>query len=156
MSQNEELPLLGGIFIFLQSTGIATQLQPSNWAEFWGNIRDNSLTHVMDEAIAGDAQVDLLFTNKEGQTGVMIVNSSFSNSDQEAEELMIPCRGKKASSRLQILGSRGAELSLFKQLVRVTQWEAVVKGKGACKSWQVFKSNLLKNVRSQIPGKETD
>lgn len=124
MSQNQELPLLGEIFIFLQSTGIATQLQPSNWAEFWGSIRNNSLTHVMDEPIAGDAQVDLLFTNNERLTGEMIVNSSFSNSDQETEEFTIPWGGKKASSRLQILGSRRPELSLFKQLVGVTQRRA--------------------------------
>lgn len=61
------------------------------------------------------------YSLKKELTGEMIINSSFGFSDHKTEEFEIPPGGKKVSSRLQTLGSRRAEFSLFKKLVGVTQ-----------------------------------
>lgn len=48
----------------------------------------------MDEIIAGDAQVDLLFTNKDKLIGEIIIDGSFGCGGYEMEEFKIP-RGEK-------------------------------------------------------------
>jgi len=62
---------------------------------------------VTDEAIAGDEQVDLLFTDEEELSEELIMNTSFGCSDHETEEFKIHQGGKRAISKLQTLGSEG-------------------------------------------------
>ena len=72
----------------------------------------------MDEAIAGDAQVDLLFTNKDKLIGEIIIDGSFGCSDHEMEEFKIPRGGKR---KRQVAGYRSWALEM-KSLAYSRNW----------------------------------
>lgn len=63
----------------------------------WGGVRDNSLIQEMDRA---NAQVGVMFTNRDRLIWNTIISGSFGCSDHEMEKLKIPRGEKVASSTL--------------------------------------------------------
>ena len=86
----------------------------------------------------------VLLMTSEQLVGDVIINDRLGCSDHEIAELKILRGVKKASSRTQVPNFKKVDFSLFRELGSIIWWKAVLKGKGAHESYQIFKDSLLK------------
>ena len=69
------------------------------------------------EPTRGGAPLDLLFTNREGLVGDVMVRSCLGQSDHEMVEFSILGEARKGASKTAVLDFRRADFELFKTLV---------------------------------------
>ena len=86
--------------------------------------------------------MDLVLTNAESFRDVKI-GGSLGCSDHALVEFVIWRNAGLAKSRVCTLNFRRANFWLLKKLLSGILWEAVLKGMGTEKSWQLFKDTLL-------------
>lgn len=70
------------------------------------------------------AQLDLLFVNREGLAGDVLVGGSFMRSDHEMTEFLFPEETKRMISKTATL-----DFGLFRDLVDRISWKTVLKGR---------------------------
>ncbi|XP_009703908.1 PREDICTED: GA-binding protein alpha chain-like, partial [Cariama cristata] len=77
----------------------------------------------------GGALLDLLFVNREGLVGDVMVSGLLGHSDQEMLAFSILGEVRRATSRTSTLEFRRADFSLFRRLIDSVPWETFLKDK---------------------------
>jgi len=94
-------------------------------------VEDNFLTQLVSELTGGGASLDLLFTNREGLVGDVVVGVCLGRSDHEMIESTVQNEVKRGASKTTTMDFRRADFGLFRTLVERVPWERVLKGKGS-------------------------
>ena len=93
-------------------------------------MEDNSLTQLVSKPTRGGASLDLLFTNREGLVGDVVVGGCLGLSDHEMIEFTVLGEVNKGVSKTTTVDFRRADFGLLRTLVESVPWEKVLKGKG--------------------------
>jgi len=101
------------------------------------------------------AMLDLVLTNKEGLVGNVKLKGSFGCSDHEMVKFKIPRAARRVRSKLATLDFRRADFGLLRDLLGRILWDKPREGRGAQKSWSVFKDHLLQSQERCIPTKKS-
>ncbi|GAB0186634.1 hypothetical protein GRJ2_001128700 [Grus japonensis] len=112
---------------------------------------DNFLTQLVSETTREGAPLDLLFVNREGLVGNVMVGGHLGHSHHEMIEFLILGEVKRRVSRTATLDFQRADFGLFRRLVDRVPWEAVLKGKGVQEGWTFFKKEILKVQEQVVP-----
>jgi len=86
--------------------------------------------------------LDLLFTNREGLVGDVVVRGHFGLSDHEMIEFLVRGEVKRGASRTATMDFRRADFGLFRMLVQRVPCGRVLKGKGVQEGWTFFKEEV--------------
>ena len=89
-----------------------------------------------------------MVTNASEFVGDVKIRGSLGCSDDALVELMLLGIMK---SIVRTLNFRRANLQLFKEIVRRTPWETVLRDRGTEQSWQVFKDVFHREQELSIP-----
>ncbi|KAM9600796.1 uncharacterized protein ACIBXB_004039 [Morphnus guianensis] len=92
-------------------------------------VEDNFPTQPVGEPTRGRALLDLLFTNREGLVGSVMVRGRLGLSDREMIEFSILGEARKGVSKATAMDFRRANFGLFEAPVERVPWETVLKGK---------------------------
>ncbi|KAM9590888.1 uncharacterized protein ACIBXB_005928 isoform 1-T2 [Morphnus guianensis] len=114
-------------------------------------VEDNFLTQLVGEPTRGGALLDLLFTNREGLVGGVMVGGCLGLSDHEMIEFSILGEARKVASKTTTMDFWRANFGLFRTLVERVPWETVLKGKGVQEGWTFFKKEILMAQDQAIP-----
>ncbi|KAF1501108.1 hypothetical protein FQV17_0014956, partial [Megadyptes antipodes antipodes] len=114
-------------------------------------VEDNFLTQLVSEPTRGGASLDLLFTNREGLVGDVVVGGRLGLSDHEMVEFSILGEVRRGASKTATMNFRRADFGLFRTLVERVPWETVLKGKGVQEGWTFFKKEVLKAQEQAVP-----
>ncbi|KAM9590819.1 uncharacterized protein ACIBXB_005874 [Morphnus guianensis] len=114
-------------------------------------VEDNFLTQLVGEPTRGGASLDLLFTNREGLVGDVVVGGRLRLSDHEMIKFSILGEVRKGVSKTTTMDFRRPNFGLFRTLVERVPWETVLKGKGVQEGWTFFKKEILKAQGQAIP-----
>ena len=85
-------------------------------------VEDNFLTQLVGEPTRGGALLDLLFMNREGLVGGVMVGGRLGLRDHEMIEFSILGEAKKVVSKTTTMDFRRANFGLFKALVERVPW----------------------------------
>ena len=96
------------------------------------------MSQVLGEPTRKDALLDLLFVNREGLVGDVVVGGCLGHSDHKMVEFKLVSVMREKDSRVATLGFRRAN---FKPFSRVP-WESASEGLGVHECWSVFKKHL--------------
>ncbi|PKU48935.1 adaptin ear-binding coat-associated protein 1 [Limosa lapponica baueri] len=118
---------------------------------FLERVRDNFLTQLVREPTREGALLDLLFVNREGLVGDVMVGGCLGYSDHEMIEFLILREARRGVSRTAIMCFRSADFGLFKSLLDRVPWEAALKGKGVQEGWRFFREEVLKAQEQAVP-----
>ncbi|KAK4827172.1 hypothetical protein QYF61_015134 [Mycteria americana] len=119
-----------------------TAVMSRSW-NFLKFVGDDFLSQVLSEPTRKDALLDLLFVNREGLVGDVMVGGCLGHSDYEMVEFKIFSVMRKKDSRVATLDFRRGNLKLFRELFSRVPWESAVEGLGVHECWSVFKNHLL-------------
>ena len=111
-------------------------------------MEDNFLTQLVSEPTRGDVSLSLLFTNREGLVGDVVVGGRLGLSDHEVIEFLIHGEVRRGISKTTNTDFWRADFGLLRTLVKRVPWETVLKGKGVQEGWAFFKKEVL-NAREQ-------
>ncbi|GAB0208240.1 mitochondrial enolase superfamily member 1 [Grus japonensis] len=114
-------------------------------------VEDNFLTQLVSEPTRGGASLDLLFTNREGLVGDVVVRGRLGLSDHEMIEFSIHGEVRRGVSKTTTMDFQRADLGLLRTLVERVPWDTVLKGKGVQKGWAFFKKEVLKVQEQAVP-----
>ncbi|KAJ7423524.1 hypothetical protein WISP_33455 [Willisornis vidua] len=93
-------------------------------------IKDNFLLQLVNEPTRGGALLDLLFTNREGLVGDVVVRGCLGHSDYEIREFSILRDARRAINKTSALDFRRADFGLFRRQVQSVPWETTLGGTG--------------------------
>jgi len=93
-------------------------------------VEANFLTQLVSEPTRGCASLDLLFTNREGLVGGVVVKGHLGLSDHEMIEFSVRGEVKRGASKTAAMDFQRADFGLFRTLVERVPLERVLKGKG--------------------------
>ncbi|KAJ7427992.1 hypothetical protein WISP_02289 [Willisornis vidua] len=110
---------------------------------FLESIEDNSLLQLVNEPTRGGAPLDLLFTNREGLVGDVVVRGCLGHSDHEIIDISILRDVRRAINKTSTLDFRRADFGLFRRLVWSIPWETTLENKGVREGWTYFKKEVL-------------
>ncbi|KAK4832989.1 hypothetical protein QYF61_027013 [Mycteria americana] len=102
------------------------------------------LTQLVSEPTREGAPLDLLFANREGPVGDVMVGGRLGHSDYEMIEFLILGEVRSGVSRTATLDFQREDFGLFRSLVDRVPWEVVMDGKGVQKGWTFLKKEILK------------
>ncbi|KAK4826886.1 hypothetical protein QYF61_012074 [Mycteria americana] len=91
-------------------------------------VEENFLTQLVSEPTREGAPLDLLFVNREGLVGDVMVGGCLGQSDHEMIEFSILGEVRRGVSRTATLDFQRADFGLLRRLVDRVPWEAVLKG----------------------------
>ncbi|GAB0202630.1 hypothetical protein GRJ2_002728600 [Grus japonensis] len=114
-------------------------------------VEDNFLTQLVSEPTREDASLDLLFTNREGLVGDVVVGGCLGLSNHEMIEFSIHGEVRRGISRTATMDFWRADFGLLRTLVERVPWETVLKGKGVQEGWAFFKKEVLKAQEQAVP-----
>ena len=118
---------------------------------FLGCVEGNFLTQLVSEPSREGVLLDLLFANREGLVGDVMVGGRLGHTYHEIIELSILGEVRRGVSRTATLDFWRADFGLFRGLVDRVPWEAVLKGKGVQEGWTFFKKGIFKAQEQAIP-----
>ncbi|GAB0176377.1 hypothetical protein GRJ2_000102900 [Grus japonensis] len=107
-------------------------------------VEDNFLTQLVSEPTREGTPLDLLFANREGLVGDVMVGGCLGHSDHEMIEFSVLREVRRRVSSIVTLDFQRVDFGLFRSLVDRVPWEAVLKGKGVQEGWTFFKNEILK------------
>ena len=139
--------VLMGDFNFLDINWEYDTAVTSRSGKFLKIIGNNSLSQVRREPTRKDALLDLLFVNREGLVGNVMVGGCLGHSDHEITEFKIASVMRKKDSIVSTLDFRRAKFKLFSRV----PWDSAVEGSGVHECWSVFKKHLLEVQEQAIP-----
>lgn len=114
-------------------------------------VEENFLTQVVGEPTRGGDSLDLLFTNREGLVGDVVIGGRLGLSDHEMIKFSILGEVRKGVSKTTTMDFRRANFGLFRTLVERVLWDTVLKGKGVQEGWTFFKKEVFKAQEHAIP-----
>lgn len=138
--------VLMGDFNFLDINWEYDTAVTSRSGKFLKIIGNNSLSQVRREPTRKDALLDLLFVNREGLVGNVMVGGCLGHSDHESTEFKIASVMRKKDSIVSTLDFRRAKFKLFSRV----PWDSAVEGSGVHECWSVFKKHLLEAQEQAI------
>ena len=106
-------------------------------------MEDCFLTQLVREPTRGSAPLDLLFTNREGLVGDVVVGNCLGQSDHEMVEFSILGKVRKGISKNAVLDFWRADFELFRMLVGKVPWKVVLKSRGVQEGWALLKKEIL-------------
>jgi len=112
---------------------------------------DNFLMQLVSEPTRGGASLDLLFTNREGLMGDVVVRGQLGLSNHEMREFSVRGEVKRRSSKTTIMDIQRADFGLFRTLVERVPWDKVLKGKGVQAGWTFFREEVLQAQEQAVP-----
>ena len=139
--------VLMGDFNFLDINWEYDTAVTSRSGKFLKIIGNNSLSQVRREPTRKDALLDLLFVNREGLVGNVMVGGCLGHSDHEIIEFKIVSVMRKKDSIVSTLDFRRAKFKLFSRV----SCDSAVEGSGVHECWSVFKKHLLEVQEQAIP-----
>lgn len=105
----------------------------------------------MSEPTREGALLDLLFVNRKGLAGNVVVGGCFRHNDHEMTESTVAGEVKSGVSRTATLDFQQADLGLFQRPVDRVPWEAVLKGQVVQEGQTLLKREVLKVQEQNIP-----
>jgi len=114
-------------------------------------VEDNFLTQLVNEPTRGGASLDLLFTNREGLVGDVVVRGCLGLSEYEIIEFSVRGEVKRGASKTTTMDFQRADFGLFRMLVERDPWERVLMGKVVQAGWTFFKKEVLKAQEQAVP-----
>ncbi|TRZ07325.1 hypothetical protein HGM15179_019139 [Zosterops borbonicus] len=112
---------------------------------------DNFLSQLVGELTRGDTMLHLLFTNRDGLVGDVVVGGQLGQSDHEITEFSIFGEIRRYINKTFTLDFRRADFGLFKRLIQRVPWEEALKNKGVQESWVLFKTEFLRAQEQTVP-----
>jgi len=106
-------------------------------------VEDNFLRQLVSEPTRGGALLDLLFTNREGLVGDVVVGGCLGLSDHEIIVFSVRGEVKRGARKTTTMDFWRADFGLFRMLVERVPWERVLKGKGVQAGWTFFKEDRI-------------
>uniref|UniRef100_A0A8B9UU32 Reverse transcriptase domain-containing protein n=1 Tax=Anas zonorhyncha TaxID=75864 RepID=A0A8B9UU32_9AVES len=143
--------VLVGDFNFSDISWKHNTAQRKQSRRFLESVEDSFLTQLVSEPTRGGAPLDLLFTNREGLVGDVVVGNCLGQSDHEMVEFSILGEARKGTSKTAVLDFWRADFELFRTLVGRVPWEAVLKGRGVQEGWELFKKEILMAQEQSVP-----
>ncbi|TRZ25108.1 hypothetical protein HGM15179_002011 [Zosterops borbonicus] len=119
--------------------------------KFLDCMDDNFLSQLVGEPTRGETMLDLLFTNRDGLVGDVVVGGRLGQSDHEIIEFSIIGEIRRYINRTFTLDFQRADFGLFKRLIQRVPWEEALKNKGLQESWVLFKTEFLKAQEQTVP-----
>lgn len=86
--------------------------------------------------------LDLLFVNREGLAGDVMISGCLGHSDSAVVECKSFSVMRKKDSTIAILDFKKANFKLFRELFRRVPWESYFESLGVHECWSVFKNHL--------------
>jgi len=114
-------------------------------------VEDDFLTQLVSEPTRGGASLDLLFTNREGLMGDVVVGGHLGLSNHEMIEFSVLGEVKRGVSKTTAMDFWRADFGLFRTLVDRLPWETVLKVKGVQVGCTFFKEEVLKAQEQAVP-----
>ncbi|TRZ26643.1 hypothetical protein HGM15179_000414 [Zosterops borbonicus] len=119
--------------------------------KFLEHMEDNFLLQLVGEPTRGGTMLDLLFTNRDGLVGDVVVGGQLGHSDHGIIEFLIIGEIRRYINKTFTLDFRRVEFGLFKRLIQKVPWEAALKNKGVLESWACFKTEILRAQEQTVP-----
>jgi len=114
-------------------------------------VKDNFQTQLVSETTRRGASLDLLFTDREGLVGDVVVRGHLELRDHKMIEFLV-CGGvKRGPSKTTTMDFCWADFGLFRMLVERVPGERVLKGKEVQAGWTFFKEEVLKAQEQAVP-----
>jgi len=113
-------------------------------------VEDNFLTQLVREPTREGASLGLLFTNREGLVGDVVVRGRLGLSAHEMIEFAVFGEVKRGANKTTTMDFWRADFGLFRMLVERVPWERVLKGKGVQEGW-ILQGGTLKGIRTGCP-----
>jgi len=114
-------------------------------------MEDNFLMQLVSKPTRGGASLELLFTNREGLVGDVVVGGHLGLSDHEMIECLIQAEVKRGLCKTTNMDFWRADFGLFRMLVEKVPWERALTGKGVQEGWTFFKVEVFKAQRQAVP-----
>ncbi|RMB89237.1 hypothetical protein DUI87_34386 [Hirundo rustica rustica] len=95
--------------------------------------------------------LDLLFANRDGLVGDVVVGGRLGQNDHEIVEFSISGEVRRSTSKTLALYFRRADFGLFRRLIQSIPWEAALKNKGVQESWACLKTEILRAQEQTVP-----
>jgi len=114
-------------------------------------VEDNFLTQLVSEPTRAGSSLDLLFTNREGLLGNVVVGGRLGHSNYEMTEFSVSGEVKRGARKTTTMDFRRADFGLFRTLFERVSWERVLKGKGIQEGWRFFNEEVLKAQEQAVP-----
>ncbi|RMC21672.1 hypothetical protein DUI87_02540 [Hirundo rustica rustica] len=114
-------------------------------------MEDNFLLQLVGEPTRGGTMLDLLFANRDGLVGDVVVGCRLGQSDHEVIEFSIFGEIRRNTNKTLTLDFRRADFGLFRRLIQRVPWEAALKNKGVQESWACFKTEILRAQEQTVP-----
>jgi len=114
-------------------------------------VEGNFLTQLVSDPTRGGASLDLLFANREGLVGEVVVRGCLGLSDHEMVEFLVQGEVKRRASKTTTMDFQRADFGLLRTLAERVPWERVLKGKGVQAGWTFFKEEVLKVQEQAVP-----
>ena len=115
------------------------------------HVEDNFFVQVLRELTRKGALLDLLFVNRKGLVGKVVIGGCLGHSDHDVVEFQIVGDRRKTSSKTSTLDMGRADFGLLKELVSKVPWESAFEDLGVHECWSLFKSHLLRAQEQAIP-----
>ncbi|RMC21781.1 hypothetical protein DUI87_02650 [Hirundo rustica rustica] len=96
-------------------------------------VEDNFLSQLVGEPTRGRTMLDLLFVNRDGLVGDVVVGGRLGQSDHEIIEFSIFGEVRRSTSKTLPLDFQRADFGLFRRLIQSIPWEAALKNKSSGK-----------------------
>ncbi|KAF4802263.1 hypothetical protein TURU_027417 [Turdus rufiventris] len=103
-------------------------------------VEDNFLMQLVGEASRGRTMLDLLFANRDGLVGDVVVGGCLGHSDHEIIEFSIFGEIRRNINKIFTLDFQREDFGLFRRLIQKIPWEAALKNKGVQERWACFKT----------------
>ena len=113
----DQLPLSLGDFSFPNVNWEHRTADTNRSRKFLKHIGDNFLVQVLRELTRRGALLDLLFVNREGLAGQVVIGGCLGHSDHKEVEFQIVGNRRKTASKTLALDMGRAGLGLLKELV---------------------------------------
>ncbi|KAJ7428451.1 hypothetical protein WISP_01229 [Willisornis vidua] len=114
-------------------------------------IEDNFLLQLVNEPTRGGGLLDLLFTNREGLVGDVVVRGCLGHSDHETIEFSILRDARRAINKPSTLDFQRADFGLFRRLIQSIAWKTTLENKGVQEGWMYFKKEVLSAQEQVVP-----
>ncbi|RMC16129.1 hypothetical protein DUI87_08341 [Hirundo rustica rustica] len=114
-------------------------------------MEDNFLSQLVGEPTRGRSMLDLLFANRGGLVGDVVVGGRLGQSDHEIIEFSIFGEIRRNNSKTLTLDFQRADFGLFRRLKQRVPWEAALKNKGVQERWECFKTEILRAQEQTVP-----
>ncbi|RMC12138.1 hypothetical protein DUI87_11273 [Hirundo rustica rustica] len=114
-------------------------------------MEDNFLSQLVGEPSSGGTMLDLLYVNRDGLVGDVVVGGQLGQSDHEIIEFSIFGEIRRSTSKTLALDFQRADFGLFRRLIQSIPWEAALKNKRVQESWAYLKTEFLRAQEQTVP-----